>query len=145
MQELLYISPCHPPSSSHLTICMGMNRLEANWNLVQQDKVTDGPGMGTGLDWAHNLIVKTHSALDNLASSITSPFNAGRFEVVDRTSPISGTINGIRNATQARIFPKGNPFNIAAKLFTAVTDIPGGMLSDVVHLGGTGKMVRQVA
>ena len=121
-----------------------MNRLEANWNLIKQDKVTDGPGMGKGLDLAHNVVVKTHSALDNLATSITSPFNNGRFEVVDRTSPISGTINGVRNAARARIFQKGNPFNVVAKLFTAVTDIPGGMLSDALHLGGKGKMVRQV-
>ena len=39
---------------------------------------------------------------------------------------------------------KGNPANIIAKVATGIMELPDGAISDVLHLGGRGKVIRQI-
>jgi hypothetical protein len=116
----------------------GMNRAEAAWNLVKNDRVSEA-GKAHGLDRVQDAAVKGYDTISNVVPAVLSPLSNNQFEVVQRTNPIAGTIEGVRSTLKARWFPRGNPLNIIPKGIEAVTGLTDGLVHDVLHLGGSGN------
>jgi len=124
-----------------------MNRAQASWELIKQDRMSEPGGSNTALEYAGDVAVKAHDVLSNIFPSILTPIDQNSYEVVDRTSPISATVQRVRSTLKARWFAKGNPLNLVAKGVTALTELPDGIISDAAHLfhGGKGKVLRTAA
>ncbi len=120
-----------------------MNRAQATIELIKRDSVTPGRP-AHGLDRFQNGLIKVHDGISGIGPSITGLISKNRFQVMERTSPVSGTINSIQNTLRARWFAKGNPLNILAKAVTGFMELPDGPLSDALHLGGKGHIVKAV-
>ncbi len=124
-----------------------MNRAEASWELLKQDRISRPGSNNTVADYLGDVVVKTHDVLANAIPSLLTPIDRNSYEVVDRTSPITATVQRVRSALHARWFNKGNPLNVVAKAATAIMEIPDGVISDALHLlsGENGKVLRTAA
>jgi hypothetical protein len=122
-----------------------MNRAEATWELIKTDRAS-APGKVTVPGAVQDAAVKGYGAISNALPALMTPLDQNDYSVVARTSPISATVNSVRNTLKARWFNKGNPLNLIPKAIAAVTETTDGAIQDILHLGGSknGSVIRAI-
>lgn len=114
-----------------------MNRAEASVELLKTDRVGSSDGVIEGTE---SILAKSHDLLANVIPAALTPIDQNEYTVVPRGGNlIAGTMERTRSTLMARWFRKGNPLNVIPKALAAVTEIPDGIIGDILHAPGGGQ------